>query len=328
MATSLSYNETECRFKNISSKHFLHRLPTSIVYALNPNDLDHIGFIASNFINEKMSEYDRAYDKIRLDTAQNKANIELLHGIKTLSSEPSLVEIIQFLHGIKEDVQVLKNILEDLQLGNEMPAIKKNDASKMSQSVSFLTGRTMSGLSNSTDKTSLKFDLHHSYITNNRFLRRNALSEFEILQDYYVRLREGDPDPEFRTMKDDYHQIGSCSLISSLTERWFDGWHVLNYPLKVQCLLVHPDQGGVRCKDGSYPQQMGKMKTDMICFKWKTGCLWEKHEGVFAYPVVESKAVIHYTVLVTVGPSREMLVDWNIGQFDHESITNALLFCP
>jgi hypothetical protein len=224
-------------------------------------------------------------------------------------------------------VQVLTNTLEDLQLGKELSAIKRYDASKMSPSVSFLTGKTKSGLSNSTDKTSLKFDLHHSYITNNRSLRRNALSEFEILQDYYVRLREGDSDPEFRTMKDDYHQIGCCSLISSLTERWFDGWHVLNHPLKVQCLLVHPDQGGVRCKDGSYPQQMGKMRTDMMCFKWKTGCLWEKHEGDFDYPVVESKAAIHYTVLVTVGLSQEMLVDWNIGQFDHESITNALLFC-
>lgn len=291
---SKSYNETEWRFKNISSKHFLHRLPTSIVHALNPKDLHHIGFIASNFINEKMSEYDRAYDKISSDTAQNKANIaQLTLGAnryqsainETLSSEPSLVEVLQFLHGIKEDVQVLKNTLEDLQLEKELPAIKRYDATKMSPSASFLTG--MSGLSNSTDKTSLKFDLHHSYITNIRSLRRNALSEFEILQDYYVRLREG--DPEFRTMKDDYHQIGGCSLISSLTERWFDGWHVLNYPLKVQCLLVHPDQGGVRCKDGSYPQQMGKMRTDMICFKWKTGCLWEKHEGDFAYPTVERK---------------------------------------
>jgi hypothetical protein len=301
--------------------------------------------ISSNFINEKMSEYDRSYDKIHSDTAQNKGKISQLIGefsgaeLRTNSSildnevrdlspinptehagvfsvgkntlganryqsvinEASLVEVLQFLRGIKDDVQVLTNTLEDLQLGRELPAIKRYDASKMSPSVSSLTGRTM---------------------------RRNALSEFEILQDYYVRLREGDPDPEFRTMKDDYHQIGGCSLISSLAERWFDGWHVLNHPLKVQCLLVHPDKGGVRCKDGSYPQQMGKMRTNMMCFKWKTGCLWEKQEGDFAYPVVESKAAIHYTVLVTVGPSREMLIDWNIGQFDHESIKNALLFCP
>jgi hypothetical protein len=316
------YNETEWSLKNISSKGLHHD-------KIHSDTAQNKGKI-SQLIGEFSAAELRTNSSILDNEVRDLSPINTLgaNRYQSVINEASLVEVLQFLRGIKDDVQVLTNTLEDLQLGRELPAIKRYDASKMSPSVSSLTGRTISGLSNSTDTTSLKIDLHHSYITNIRTLRRNALSEFEILRDYYVRLREGDPDPEFRTMKDDYHQIGCCSLISSLAERWFDGWHVLNHPLKVQCLLVYPDKGGVRCKDGSYPQQMGKMRTNMMCFKWKTGCLWEKQEGDFAYPVVESKAAIHYTVLVTVGPSREMLIDWNIGQFDHESIKNALLFCP